>query len=65
MSLKKNLNKDRINKQLVFLMKIEFNPDKISNQKSLDLNKNNVTPSPSVKHLCMLLDSCLNVYKHV
>ena len=30
MSLKKNLNKDRINKQLVFLMKIGFNPDKIS-----------------------------------
>ena len=58
---------------------MQFNPDrnkqaqelyfskKNGNQKSLDLtfNKSNVASSPSVKHLGMLLDSCLNFNEHV
>ena len=59
-------------------MEVQFNPDrnrqaqelyfskKAGNQKSLDLtfNKSNVTSSPSVKHLGMLLDSRLNFNIH-
>ena len=42
----KNTIQSRQNKQAA---KLYFSR-KVSNQKSLDLNKNNVTSSPSVKH---------------
>ena len=58
---------------------MQFNPDqnkqvqklyfskKAGNEKLLYLNfnKSNVASSPSVKHLDMLLDSCLNFVEHV
>ena len=75
-TLKKDLE---IINNWAFQWKMQFNPDrnkqaqelyfskKGGNQKSLDLtfNKSNVASSPSVKHLGILLDSCLNFYEHV
>ena len=74
------LNKDlELINNLDFQWKMQFNPDrhkqaqelyfskKAGNQKSLDLtfNESNVASSPSVKHLGMLLDGCLNFNEHV
>ena len=74
------LNKDlELINNWAFQWKMQFNPNrnkqaqelcfskKAGNQKSLDLtfNKSNVASSPSVKHLGMLLDSCLNFNEHV
>ena len=75
-TLKKDLE---IINNWAFQWKMQFNPDRNKqaqelyfskkgvNQKSLDLtfNKSNVASSPSVKHLGMLLDSCLNFNEHV
>ena len=74
------LNKDlELINNWAFQWKMQFNPNrnkqaqelcfskKAGNQKSLDLifNKSNVASSSSVKHLGMLLDSCLNFNEHV